>query len=232
MDNILLLIGVIIIVWMIIITIIVSSQIFRGEALRNLSSMYNNGTLKMTNLEVTGNIKGKTLDITDNGTIGPTMIGALNGHNDYACISHKSHGLKEGKYALVQDNHGKTFINSAGNNGVNIKGNINMDNNWAIRPSTNQNMYFGTHTDSYKSECWVNAEWLYANDLIRANKRMDVKNGSLTVAGDLNVKKDLNVKGTFKHEGGAMYWFGRTAKSVSGSQVDDYGNYWFYGIKK
>ena len=147
------------------------------EAIGNLSSMYNNGTLKMTNLEVTGNIKGKTLDITDKGTIGP---------------------------------------HTAGNNGVTISGNINMDNNWAIRPSTNKNMYIGSHTEKYKSGCWVNAEWLYANDLIRANKRMETKG-------------DLNVKGTFKHEGGEMYWFGGKTKSVSGSQVDDH-NYWFYGV--
>ena len=149
---------------MIIITIIVSSQIFRGEckehatnisnvdveALRNLSSMYNNGTLKMTNLEVTGNIKGKTLDITDKGTIGPHTVG---------------------------------------NNGVTISGNINMDNNWAIRPSTNRNMYFGTHTAGYKPGCWVNAEWLYANDLIRANKRMETK-GAITADGAITSTKD------------------------------------------
>ena len=179
---------------MIIITIIVYSQIFRGEckehatnisnvdveALRNLSSMYNNGTLKMTNLEVTGNIKGKTLDITDKGTIGP---------------------------------------HTAGNNGVTISGNINMDNNWAIRPSTNRNMYFGTHTAGYKPGCWVNAEWLYANDLVRANKRMESK-GRLTVDGTTNTK-DINITRKLNHTGTSTKIHNRTLKLVKGYNLEN-----------
>ena len=162
---------------MIIITIIVYSQIFRGEckehatnisnvdveALRNLSSMFNSGKLKVSSLEVTGNIKGETLDITKNGTIGPTMIGALNGNNDYACISHKSHGLKAPNYALVQTIKGETFINSASNKGVNIQGNINMDN-------------------------------------LNVKGKFNAK-GSLTVDGGLDVKDSLTVDGNLDVKG-------------------------------
>ena len=207
---------------MIIITIIVSSQIFRGEckehatnisnvdveALRNLSSMFNSGKLKVSSLEVTDNIKGKTLDITDNikgktlditynGTIGPTMIGGLNnqvGLNNHACISHKKYGLKAANYALVQDIYGNTFINSAINKGVYVKGNLN------------------------------------AKGGLTVDGNLNVKGPTSTIGGNLDVKgTSLNVKGTFNHEGQAMYWFGRQVKAIGGSQVDD-SNYWFYGV--
>src|SRR5690349_10737355 len=89
-------------------------------AVKNLSTALTNGRLSVNDLIVTNNLSVGSLGVTGNATIGPAFIGKYGGDTDgYAQFSHKDCKDKT-KYAVLQRGDGKTFINCASGNEIDL----------------------------------------------------------------------------------------------------------------
>ena len=104
------------------------------EALRNLSSMYNEGKLKVTELEVTGK--------TD-------IDGVLK--------------VKELKVTGKTDIDGVLTVgdNKFTKNDVTLKGRIKMDHNWAFFPKNDKHIHVTNHKDDKKPGAVIAAARFY-----------------------------------------------------------------------
>ena len=104
------------------------------EALANLSAMYNNGKLKVSSLEVTGdtNLKGKAtitgnakitgnLDTDGYGRFGPAKIGQWVGGKDYAVFGHKDRFGVNTDYPFMNHKDGETYVNSSKDKKVHLR---------------------------------------------------------------------------------------------------------------
>jgi hypothetical protein len=101
------------------------------EALANLSSMYKNGKLKVSELEVTGNIKANdikannikakgNIDSDGTGRFGVAKIGNWVRNGNYAVVAHKDKFDKEDEYAFMHHMSGETYVNASTDKNINL----------------------------------------------------------------------------------------------------------------
>ena len=157
-----------------------------SEALGNLASMYKDGVLKVTSLEVT-----KDINCKGNGYFGPAYIGHGDKvHSDYAMFGHKDNASWK-NYALMQHNNGHTFVNGGRN------GNIYFRTNNANEAL----MHKGTMTLSnanVKNKITVNELNVNRTHFNYQNKGINYIRGTTVLDGALNLNGKLDVNGTVK----------------------------------
>jgi hypothetical protein len=161
------------------------------EAIGNLSSMYNNGTLKMTNLELTGYIKAKS------GTFGPAYIGQYGNNEDNAMFSHVNNKSGGGNYAVVQHKNGNTYINSKKDKHVHI----NNDNFLICKVSKN---LVNANVDVKTSENFRTDKDLFAHNAIHAGKDLYARNA--VHAGFGLYAYGLNTSEEMQKQSGKLYF--------------------------